>query len=119
MGRDLGRRGREAQTLAELAIARMNDDPMLERLHDRLDDQWAWVLVTDDDAMPLEHADTIARLGTTIATIDGRGREPGPATEQWKWETVHRWAHVMAVQAPGSIRRYSPLAHRLWTPRLR
>ena len=74
-------------------------------------------LVTSDDNMPNEHGALIARLGLTIATLDGRWQRFGDDQEQYKREVVHRWAHVMAEQELGSIRRYSTVAHRVWTPR--
>jgi hypothetical protein len=52
------------------------------------------VLVTTDTTLPRggRHA---------IAIVVARG-------ETAKRETVHRWAHVMATQPPGSMRRYPP-----------
>ena len=85
------------------------------------------VLVTGDDRMPEAHPSVIAELEATIATIEPWERRSRPPLaehdvfapdELWKREVVQRWAHVMAGQERGSIRRYS---HRqaVWTPNIR
>jgi hypothetical protein len=114
---ELRRRGRPASALSQLHLHKLEDPPMLEALAQ----QFAgvpFVLVTGDDNMPAEHSELIANLGLTIATVDPRWpSDPSEAQENWKRETVHRWAHAMAQQSVGSIERYSPSAHRLWRPR--
>lgn len=64
------------------------------------------VLVTGDGRLPREHADGLAASGLTVAVI-AAGRS-GAAAEARKRETVHRWAHVIAAQPVGTIRRYPP-----------
>lgn len=119
MAGELRRRGRQSKCCAELGIAKMEDPELLEKLATMLDSAGPWVLVTDDDHMPDEHAEVVAKFGTTIATVDGRNRPQGPEEEEWKWETVQRWAHVMALQPPCSVHRYGRNSHRIWTPRSR
>lgn len=98
----------------------MLDHELLARLA-RLEDEWT--LVTGDDRMPFAHADVVSKLKSTIATVDGewekycRSRGLGLSQEQFKQETVHRWAHVMADQSEGEVHRYSPSRNRIWTPR--
>ncbi|CAN5500759.1 hypothetical protein BH23ACT9_BH23ACT9_32660 [soil metagenome] len=73
--------------------------------------------MTGDDAMPDEHEDVIERLGVTVATVDGRWEHHGMEQEAYKREVVHRWAHRMAEQQDGEVRRYSPSSNRTWTRR--
>ena len=51
--------------------------------------------------MPREHRALLREHRVTVAVVHADG-------EAAKRETVHRWAHVMATQPPGSVRRYSP-----------
>ena len=115
---ELKGRGRAAAAAAELGLARAGDPELLRGLARRMGDQ-PWVLVTADDFLPAEHADLVAELGATIATVQARGRGRGVDEERFARETCHRWAHAMAGQAPGAVRRYSPEANRPWTARLR
>ena len=120
---ELKKRGRNSLSAAELGVHRMLDPQLLEALKVRL--PVLWVFVTGDDRLPFEHADVVRRLGTTIATLDGRWqsiceRAGVPLNQDhYKHETVHRWAHVMADQAEGTVKRYSILGHRAWKPRRR
>lgn len=78
-----------------------------------------WVLVTGDDSMPAVHADVINEVHATLATIDRR-RPPGYEDDDaWGREVTHRWAHLMARQTPGTVRRYGATGSRLWVPRRR
>jgi hypothetical protein len=63
-----------------------------------------WILVTADDRMPLDHADTIEAIAATIATIDPRRRDDYNV-DQWRREIVHRWAHAIHEQDAGSVLR--------------
>jgi hypothetical protein len=112
----LEQRGRLAKSAAFLGLTGLKDEALLQAIA-RLEDPDP-VLVTNDDDMPGEHGKLIAKLGLTIATIDGR-RKPGWPPEAWKKETLHRWAHVMQAQQSGTQRRYSPSGHATWTPRRR
>lgn len=113
---ELSFRGRPAIAVSELALHRAKDEPLLEALVDQLGDPAHWVLVTGDDAMPDDHAHTLARLDVTLATIDPR--RPVAVTEDtWRRDVIHRWAHVLSIQTPGSIRRCSVGRHGLWRPR--
>jgi hypothetical protein len=86
------------------------------------------VLVTGDDNMPQNHPLVIKQVAATIATVEPWDRRERPplvlppglsSDEAWKREVVQRWAHNMAVQASGSIRRYSRDRSVTWTPRIR
>lgn len=113
IGSELRKRGRHAASLAQLGLKGLKDEPMLLALAEQLDEPY--VLVTGDDAMPATHRTAIAETATTLATLDPRWQRTGLKQECYKHEVVHRWAHAMANQRPGTIRRYSLTANRSWT----
>lgn len=115
---ELKGRGRAAVSAAELGLARAGDGELLRGAARRLGGQ-AWVLVTADDYLPAEQASAVAELGATVATVQAEGRSRGVDEERFARETCHRWAHAMAAQPPGAVRRYSPSANRPWSARLR
>jgi hypothetical protein len=112
---ELKGRGRAAASAAELGAARMTDAELIRALSRRLADE-PWVLVTADDFLPGEHGELLTRHHLTVATVAALGRGVGVGEERHARETCHRWAHAMAAQEPGSVRRYSPAANRAWTP---
>jgi hypothetical protein len=115
---ELKGRGRAATAAAELGMARASDPELLRGVTRRMGGQ-PWVLVTADDFLPAEHAGLVAELQVTIATVQAQGRGRGVDEERFSRETCHRWAHSMARQVAGAVRRYSPEANRPWTARLR
>lgn len=115
---ELKGRGRQATSAAELGLARAGDPELLRGLARRMGDE-PWVLVTADDFLPAEQAGLVADLGVTIATVQAQGRGRGVDEERFARETCHRWAHSMAGQSEGAVRRYSPEANHAWTARLR
>jgi hypothetical protein len=115
LGTELRKRGRDAVSLASLRLKALKDEPMLRALAERYADE-RYVLVTADDAMPATHRPVLDETATTLATLDGRWQRSGFPQEAYKCEVVHRWAHVMATQKPGTTRRYSVGGHRPWTP---
>lgn len=113
---ELKSRGRRAVATSELQLYGMKDEPLLQELVSRFGASSAWVLVTGDDAMPDDHGDVLTELRVTLATIDLR--RPAATKElEWRKDVIHRWAHAMVAQEPGSIRRYSVHRHGLWRPR--
>lgn len=101
-------------------------DPLLLRAVFR--DHPDAVLVTADDNMPLNHPLIIKEVGATIATIEPWERRQRPplvlppslsADEAWKREVVQRWAHAMAIQEAGTIRRYARERSGVWKPRIK
>jgi hypothetical protein len=119
---ELKYRGRDAVSAAELGLGRVKDPDLLAGLAKITD---PWVLVTGDDRMPYAHPAAIAAAKATIATVDGEWERvcarAGVVVDQSQFarETVHRWAHAMAQQSPGSIRRYSITSNLLWRARLK
>jgi hypothetical protein len=119
---ELNERGRTAVSTAELGIGRLLDDPLLRALAERDDE---WVLVAADDKMPFEHSEAVNDTGATIATVDGawenfcQRHSLSLTPEQFKRDSVHRWAHVMAEQPDREVRRFTPLSHALWRPKKR
>lgn len=116
----LTKRGRPSQSHQELGMTGMLDGDVLSQLASLKCD---WIFITGDDRMPFEHSEVIERFGATIATIDGEWEKCCTANglnltqQEFNHETVHRWAHVMAEQTEGQVRRYSPLKNSVWTPR--
>ena len=92
---ELEARGRPARAHRALADAPTTDTGLIRSLATDV------VLVTADEGMPREHRALLREHRVTLAVVHADG-------EAAKRETVHRWAHVMATQPPGSIRRYSP-----------
>lgn len=115
---ELASRGRPASAISELGLLSTPDDLLLHALAERFGNE-PWVIVTKDDNMPRDHADTIADLGVTVATIDSRFdlAKVGITQEEMHRETVHRWVHLMAAMGDGELRRFHPLGHRKWTVR--
>lgn len=114
IGSELRKRGRQAKSLAELGLKGLKDEPMLRKLAEVMDEPY--VLVSADDAMPATHHKVLVETQTTLATLHPEWRPTGLQQECYKHEVVHRWAHAMARQDEGSVRRYSPSANRPWVP---
>ena len=92
---ELSARGHPAQALRELRDPPSTDAAVLRALGaDR-------ILVTTDEDMPREHRGLLRELRATVAIVHAE-------SEAAKRETVHRWAHLMAAQPAGTVRRYSP-----------
>lgn len=109
---ELDFRGRRARSLASFQLHGSLDDVVLTRLNDRL--EVPWVLLTGDDHMPFDHGELIDELGVTIATVDRRN-PAGVLPDTYRRDVGHRWAHVIAEQPAGTVRRYSLGSHRAWT----
>jgi hypothetical protein len=109
---ELEHRGRNAVSLGGVGLRGSLDDPLIERLTVRFP---GCVLVTADDAMPVEHADSLRQHRLTVATVDP-DRPAEWEASKWGAEVVHRWVHQIVEQPPGSIRRYG-LRSRVWTDR--
>lgn len=122
----LRERGRQAIAVKQRGWKDLLDPDLLRNVFGEFPDA---VLVTYDDRMPHEHPVVIAEVGATIATVEAWDRRPRSPhvikpddlsnEEVWKREVVQRWAHSMALQESGSIRRYSRHRPTAWAPRIR
>lgn len=112
---ELGRRGKSACGLLSLLPRGMKDPDLLARLAATTPDA---VLITGDDAMPLDHPDAVAKTSISIAIVHPEP-QPGFTPDQWDAEIVHRWAHRIELQAPGAVRRYTINGSGPWQPRKR
>jgi hypothetical protein len=92
---ELTARGRPARALRATPGAPDTDAALIRWLGPGV------VLVTTDEGLPREHRALLRETRATVAIVHATG-------EGAKRETVHRWAHVMAAQATGTVRRYSP-----------
>jgi hypothetical protein len=92
---ELEARGRPARAHTALPDAPTTDTGLIRALGGDV------VLVTADEGMPREHRALLREHRVPVAVVHADG-------EAAKRETVHRWAHVMGTQPPGSVRRYSP-----------
>lgn len=64
------------------------------------------VLITFDNAMPVEHGPWLRSLRVTLAVIDSRNRPPSLTPEQYWRDVIHRHAHRFAEQEPGACWKY-------------
>jgi hypothetical protein len=64
------------------------------------------VLVTYDNAMPVEHNHWLTSLGVTLAVIDSRNRPAALTVEQYWRDAIHHHAHHLVSQQPGSCWKY-------------
>lgn len=111
---ELRGRGKQAMALKNTDLAG-TDDPVLIRTLGAWTDT---MLLTRDDNMPSEHEGDIASSQLTIAVVAPRTSDA--FTEQsWEREIVHRWVHLMEIQEPGSIIRYTMNGRSPWRPRRR
>jgi hypothetical protein len=126
IARELRNRGRHARPIEDIGLKGAGDAEIIERVFNLFDGA---VLVTGDDSMPSDHAAVLQRMNGTVATVapwslaeghvshwDGRRHRN---EDEWDQEIVHRWAHLMQLQRPGTIRRYRPDTHGRWTARRR
>ena len=108
---ELKKRGRRAASLQDLHLKGVGDSPLLVQLSALHE---PWVLVTQDKAMPRQHAETIAELAPTIAVVVLADDLFGDAVSRACRDIVHRWAHALQAQTPGSIREYTARRSTRW-----
>jgi hypothetical protein len=95
-------RGRVASSSEDLGLLGMKDRQLLETITA----QWPGsVLVTLDDNLPADHREMLAATRVTVAIVDPQ-KPPGLKEKEWQYEVIHRWAHQMASQRAGTVRRY-------------
>jgi hypothetical protein len=74
------------------------------------------VLVTFDNAMPIEHGDLLRTLGITLAIIAAGTRPTGRTLGEYWREVIHRHAHLIVTQDPRSWWRYRQGGRRRLSP---
>jgi predicted nuclease of predicted toxin-antitoxin system len=112
---ELRKRGKNAIAIVGTDLRGAKDPDLLRAIARDYEDA---VLVTGDDNMPATHADVLRETRVSLAIIAPE-REGIFTTDEWDREIVHRWAHKMEAQEPGSIRRYYLIGGREWRPRRR
>src|ERR1039457_3403883 len=95
-------RGRDAAAIAELDLLGIKDQPLLKTI---AADHKGSVLVTNDDDLPADHRETLKVTRVTVAIVEPQ-KPPHLKEKQWQYEVIHRWAHQMAEQRAGTVRRY-------------
>lgn len=119
--KQLTERGRRAFSYKQVGTGGLEDEHVIKKIVESMTEPW--VLLTADDSMPAEHAELIAEVQATIATIDGEWKKHCQARglnldrDQFSKEAAHRWAHSIAEQEEGRIERYTPSGHTRWAPR--
>lgn len=99
--KELAGRGLQTETVTNLGMRTKKDDDLLEELTLFYRKRGAaWVLVTCDSKMPLEHRSAVLRNDVSLAVLEGAG-----SSDHEQRDRVHRWAHRITTQ-PRTVRRY-------------
>lgn len=109
IARELAARGYNATSNYALNAAGTEDPEWLQIVANLTP---ASVLVTFDNAMPLEHAERLRSLAVTLAVVAAGDRPAGRTLEQYWREVIHRHAHRIASQPAGSWWRYREAGRR-------
>lgn len=112
---DLRHRGVNAKTVAALGWRGKLDPALLSAIAEGHPDA---VLITGDDNLPATHAEVLKETEVTVAIV-GPGRPEGFSEDQWDFEIVQRWAHKLADQPAGTVKRYGLAGAREWRLRKR
>jgi hypothetical protein len=107
---ELRARGYAATSNFALNATGLEDPEWLEVVGNLSDP--AAVLVTYDNAMRREHGEWLGALGVTLGVIDSQNRPPELTVEQYWRDVIHRYAHLMVLQQPGSWWKYRRIARR-------
>jgi hypothetical protein len=110
LAEELRKRGfRSATSAKELGKANIGfKDPPWLRFLAALPDPC--ILVTFDNKMPNAHRELLLELGSTVAVIDSRASWGGLEEAEYYRDVTHRWAHRMAAQNYGTVRKYSQIS---------
>lgn len=103
------RRGyRDATSNHQLGQSGTKDVPWIRWLAAHFGDQ-PYILVTYDNAMPVEHEAVLLECSTTLAVIDSRERGPAGVDlteDEYCSEVIHRHAHTFSDQEAGRWFKY-------------
>ena len=100
LGEELEKRGYEAAALRDLDLLSVKDEQLLPLLGNLYRDR-RWTLATTDRQMPKSHARAVAASGCALAILENAAQDA-----QAKNDRVHRWAHRLSSQSPGTVHRY-------------
>ena len=96
---------RNASSNKELGLLGKKDGALIKAL---AEDYEPCILVAWDNKMHLSHAQALDHFKMTLAVVDQGAKRGDLSEEEYYREVIHRWAHRMAVQVPGTVVRYSP-----------
>ena len=96
---------RNASSNKELALLEKKDGALIKAL---AEEHEPCVLVAWDNKMHLSHAQALDHFGLTLAVIDQKAKRGDLTEEEYYREVIHRWAHRIVFQKPGTVVKYSP-----------
>jgi hypothetical protein len=106
LAKELRRRGlRKTSSNKELGLLEKQDGQLIKAL---AEEHEPCVLVAWDNKMHLSHAHTLDHFDMTLAVIDKYAKRGDLTEEEYYREVIHRWAHRMVFQKPGTVVKYSP-----------
>ena len=102
---ELTARGYEASSSEQMGLAgRRVKDPVWLYILSR--QAVPCVLVSFDNKMATRHKNDLIKRQSTVAWVDSKFPRGNRTREQYTREVIHRWAHRMESQAPGTCYRY-------------
>jgi hypothetical protein len=105
LARELRRRGlRGATSNRCLDLLEKKDGALIKALAEHHE---PCVLVAWDNKMHKSHAGELRHFGITLAVIDKYAKRGDLTDEEYYREVIHRWAHRMVFQAPGTVVKYN------------
>jgi hypothetical protein len=110
---ELRKRGfRDATSAKEMGMEGRKDPVWLKFLSEQSD---ACVLVTFDNKMVQVHTAELRRYRNALAIVDSKGDRGGLYEHEYYRDVIHRWAHRMAAQREGMLRKYTRSTNALVT----
>ncbi|HEY4279709.1 MAG TPA: hypothetical protein VGM91_15900 [Conexibacter sp.] len=107
LARELENRGKTAGAVLHQRIDGRKDGALFKALRDLE----PYVLVTWDNKMPFVHTHELEHHGTTLAVVNRAAfykvQHEYANEVVFIREVVHRWAHVIQIQTPNTVRSYS------------
>lgn len=106
LAKELRYRGlREASSNYELGLLGKKDGALIKAL---AEEHETCVLVAWDNKMHLSHAQALDHFALTLAVVDQEAKRGDLTEEEYYREVIHRWAHRISFQKPGTVVKYSP-----------
>jgi hypothetical protein len=105
LAKELRYRGlRAASSNKDLHLLGKKDGALIKALAEQHE---PCVLVAWDNKMHLSHAHALDHFDLTLAVVDKYADRGVLTDEEYYREVIHRWAHRMVFQKPGSVVKYS------------